>query len=236
MPESLSQLLTPELISQLTALGSVILIDIVLAGDNAIVVALAAAGLPRRQQRRAIMIGIAVALLCRVAFALIATQLLAIIGLLLAGGLLLLWVAWKLWREIRSGAHLLADLDAGHGGTAAEDEGESIAPMTPQAKTFSAAVWQITIADVSMSLDNVLAVAGAAREHPYIMAGGLVLSVALMGVAAGYIAKVMQKHHWLAYVGLLVILWVALAMIYEGGVEVMDAVGGPEGIGLTSGG
>jgi YjbE family integral membrane protein len=200
----------PELASQLTALVSVVLIDIVLAGDNAVVVGTAAAGLPAHQQRKVIMIGAALALLARVAFALIATQLLAIIGLLLAGGLLLLWVAWKIWRDLRSGGHEAAEALA---------EASTGAP-----KTMGSAIAQVAVADISMSLDNVLAVAGAAREHPWIMIFGLLLSIALMAVAAQMIARLIDRHRWIAYVGLVIVLFVAFKMIYEGGIEVFHAV------------
>jgi YjbE family integral membrane protein len=200
----------PVLLSQLTALVSVVLIDIVLAGDNAVVVGTAAAGLPPRQQRQVIILGASLALLARVAFALIATQLLAIVGLLFAGGLLLLWVAWKMWRELR----------AGHHGEGAHGAGR-LGAVAPAKKTFSSAVLQVAVADISMSLDNVLAVAGAARDHPYIMIFGLVLSIALMAVAAGFIARFIDRHPWLAYVGLAIIVVVALRMMWDGAHEVM---------------
>ena len=203
----------PHLVSQLTALMSVIMIDIVLAGDNAVVVGTAAAGLPPKQQRQVIMIGSALALVARVLFALVAVQLLAIIGLLLAGGLLLLWVAWKIWRELRRG----------HDATPDESE---IAQAARQPKTFRSAITQVAVADISMSLDNVLAVAGAAREHPYIMIFGLVFSIALMAVAAGFIARLIDRYRWVAYVGFLIVLVVAVKMIWEGGHEVLDALNG----------
>lgn len=207
-----------ELASQLTALFQVVLIDIVLAGDNAVVVGTAAAGLPPTQQRQVIFLGAGLALLMRIAFALIATQLLAIIGLLLAGGVLLLWVAWKMWRELQAQKaaerHEIPQVVPGAHATA------------PGQKTFASAVAQVAIADVSMSLDNVLAVAGAAREHPYIMAFGLLLSIALMAVAAGWIARLIDRYRWIAYVGLLIVLWVALKMIWDGGLEVWVVVNG----------
>lgn len=213
MPEFL---FSPELTSQLTAFFAVVMIDIVLAGDNAVVVGTAAAGLPWRQQRQVIALGATLALFARVLFALVATQLLAIVGLLLAGGLLLLWVAWKMWREIKAGQAA---------------ESREIPPVVPGAqataaigqKTFRSAVIQVAIADISMSLDNVLAVAGAARDHPYIMIFGLVLSIALMAVAAGFIARLIDRYRWLAFVGLAIILVVALKMIWEGGHEVLEA-------------
>ncbi|CAN5351820.1 TerC family protein [soil metagenome] len=202
------EFLTPE---ALTALVQVILIDLVLAGDNAIVIGLAAAGLPKAQRAKAILIGVGAATILRIVFAGLTTQLLEIVGLLLAGGILLLWVCWKMWRELRSSSN--------HDAAASEDETEG-APT----KTLAQATWQIIVADVSMSLDNVLAVAGAAREHPMVLIFGLVLSIALMGVAASFIAKLLQKHRWIAYVGLAVILYVAGEMIYRGTVEVLPVV------------
>ncbi|MEZ5823605.1 MAG: YjbE family putative metal transport protein [Geminicoccaceae bacterium] len=201
-----------QLMAELSALLKVILIDIVLAGDNAVVVGLAAAGLPAHEQRRVIMWGIGIAFVMRVMFAVVALKLLAIIGLLLAGGILLLWVAWKMWRELRGGA-LDPDVaaDGGKGGET----------------TMRSAIIHVAIADVSMSLDNVLAVAGAARDHMVIMIIGLALSIALMGLAAGYIARLMDRHRWIAYVGLVVVLWVALTMIWEGGHEVLSAMSEP---------
>jgi YjbE family integral membrane protein len=196
-----------DLLSQLTAFVSVVLIDVVLAGDNAVVVGTAASGLPPKQQRHVIMVGSALALVARVAFALIATKLLAIIGLTLAGGLLLLWVAWKIWREIRRG-HVAADGHAAGG----------------KPKSFGAAVVQVAVADISMSLDNVLAIAGAAHDHPWIMVFGLVLSIGLMAVAAGIIARMIDRYRWIAYVGLFIVLAVACKMIWEGGHEVANAV------------
>jgi YjbE family integral membrane protein len=195
------------LTSELGALVSVVIIDLVLAGDNAIVVGIAAAGLAAEQRRRAIVIGIAAAAGLRIVFAVMTTQLLGIIGLTLAGGLLLLWVVWKLWRELRSGfdehqtAHSVAD---------------------GEVKTFPQALFQIVIADVSMSLDNVLAVAGTARDHVWVLVVGLVLSVALMGVAATIVAKLLRRIPWISYVGLALIAWVAFTMIYEGGWEVFQ--------------
>lgn len=196
----------------MTALLQVIMIDLVLAGDNAIVIGLAAAGLPKEQRGKAILIGIIAATVLRIGFASVTVQLLQIIGLLLAGGVLLLWVCWKMWRELRAGPE--HDLDALEHGLNAD--GTTNGPR----KTLSQAIWQITIADVSMSLDNVLAVAGAAREHPTILIFGLVLSIALMGLAASFIAKLLQKHRWIAYVGLAIILYVAGDMIYRGALEV----------------
>jgi YjbE family integral membrane protein len=205
--------------SQLYAFVSVVIIDLVLAGDNAIVVGMAASGLPREKQRSVIMLGIVLALVFRVVFALVAVQLLAIIGLLLAGGLLLLWVAWKMWRELhpRDGASAAAAVDE-----VANPHAPPGAP--PGTKKTSTAIWQIAIADVSMSLDNVLAVAGAARDHMVMLVFGLVLAVALMGVAATFIAKLLARHHWLSYLGLAIITLVALTMIWEGAEEVWTVV------------
>jgi len=205
-----------ELISSqhLTALFQVIMIDLVLAGDNAIVIGLAAAGLPEGQRRKAILIGIVAATILRIGFASVTVQLLQIIGLLLAGGVLLLWVCWKMWRELQMSHHRpkLQSLSAASTIDAPAAAGHQ--------KTLSQAVWQITIADVSMSLDNVLAVAGAAREHPMILIFGLALSIALMGFAANFIARLLEKHRWIAYVGLAIILYVAFDMCYRGVLEV----------------
>jgi YjbE family integral membrane protein len=207
------------------ALMQVIGIDLVLAGDNAIVIGLAAAGLPKEQRAKAILVGIAAATIMRIGFALITTQLLAIVGLLLAGGILLLWVCWKMWQELRAGAHehdieaveALANADLDADGAVADD-----APR----KTFRQAATQIVVADVSMSLDNVLAVAGAAKDHPTVLIIGLALSIAMMGFAASYIASLLNKHRWIAYIGLLIILYVALKMMWEGWHEVQPVVMG----------
>lgn len=192
------------------ALFSVVVIDLVLAGDNAIVVGMVACGLEPSQQRRVIALGIAFALIFRVVFAAMTVQLLAIIGLMLAGGLLLLWVAWKMWREIRAREPVLAA------------DGAVTEPCPP--KSFTTAVVQVAIADVSMSLDNVLAVAGAARDNVWMLVFGLVLSVALMGMAATFIARILVRHHWLNYLGLGIVTLVALSMIYEGAGDVYAAV------------
>lgn len=197
--------------AEFIALATVVLIDLVLAGDNAIVVGMAAAGLPKDIRNKAIIVGIAAAAVLRIIFALFATKLLAIIGLTLAGGILLLWVCWKLWREIRT------DHEAEAAARAAEIAN---AEGAAGGKTFKQAITQIIIADVSMSLDNVLAVAGTAREHTWVLVIGLVLSVALMGVAANFVAKLLKRMPWIAYVGLAVIVWVAAKMIWDGGLEV----------------
>ena len=199
-------LLGPEAV----ALVSVLLIDLVLAGDNAVVVGMAVAGLPAEQKRRAILIGIGAATVMRIGFALITVQLLAVVGLLLAGGILLLWVCWKMFRELRPSAAMRA---------AAEAHGMAVAP-----KTMKQAMVQIVLADVSMSLDNVLAVAGAAREHPWIMVLGLAISVVLMGAAASFIATLLERYRWIAWIGLLIVLYVAVKLIWEGSIEVMEAL------------
>ncbi len=185
----------------------VLLIDLVLAGDNAIVVGALAAGLPADQRRKVILIGVGAALVLRIGFALVVQQLLGIVGLVLAGGLLLLWVAWRMWRDLRGG----------HGESAGspEVEGDEDSGLKP-AKSFAAAAWGVAVADVSMSLDNVLAVAGAAREHPGILIVGLIFAVAMMGVAANIIAKYIERYRWIAWVGLAVIVYVAGKMIWEG--------------------
>jgi YjbE family integral membrane protein len=201
----------------LVALGKVVMIDLVLAGDNAVVIGLAAAGLPKDQRAKAILVGIIAATVLRIGFALIATHLLSILGLILVGGFLLLWVCWKMWRELRDGGHEGDGLESITGEDLNADG--SIAKNAPR-KTFAQAAWQIVIADVSMSLDNVLAVAGAAREHPYVLVIGLVLSIALMGLAASFIAKLLNKYRWIGYVGLAIILYVAVDMIIRGGLEV----------------
>ncbi|MEP9355695.1 TerC family protein [Xanthobacter sp. KR7-65] len=204
----------------LAALMKVIMIDLVLAGDNAIVIGLAAAGLPAEQRARAIMIGIVAATLMRIGFASVTTQLLSIFGLMLAGGLLLLWVCWKMWRELREQALAHELVTESQLNNVSVNSDGTMALNGPPKKTFLQATWVIIVADVSMSLDNVLAVAGAAREHPWVLIFGLALSIALMGAAATYIARLLQKHRWIAYAGLAVILYVALDMIYRGGLEV----------------
>jgi YjbE family integral membrane protein len=199
----------------LNALLQVVLIDLVLAGDNAIVIGLAAAGLPQAQRGKAILIGIVAATMLRILFAGLATQILQIVGLLLAGGILLLWVCWKMWRELRaSPAQPMEAKEAAGAAAGTNVEGK------PR-KTLVQATCQIIVADVSMSLDNVLAVAGAAREHPMVMIFGLALSIAMMGVAASFIAHLLQNHRWIAYVGLAVILYVAVEMIFRGTLDIM---------------
>lgn len=211
-------------LSSLSALLQVIMVDLVLAGDNAIVVGLVAAGLPRDQRTKVIVIGIAAATVMRVGFALITTQLMQIIGLTLAGGILLLWVSWKLWRELseqRKEALAVKELNDATDGDPATPAATNDEP--PPRKTFGQAVTQIVIADVSMSLDNVLAVAGVARDHYWVLIIGLVLSVAFMGAAATLIARLLKRFNWIAYVGLAIIFYVACAMIWDGSIAVMEA-------------
>ena len=197
--------LSPEFIA---ALLQVIMIDLVLAGDNAIVIGLAAAGLPPERRARAILIGIIAATVLRIAFAGVALQLLQILGLLLAGGVLLLWVCWKMWRELRGPSEKETEAALSGG------------PVHAPRKSFAQAAWQILVADVSMSLDNVLAVAGAARDHPVALVFGLALSIVLMGVAASVIARLLNRRRWIAYGGLAIILYVAIDMIWRGALEV----------------
>ncbi len=197
--------------SEISAFLQVILIDVILSGDNAIVIGMAVAGLPQAQRGKIILYGILAATVLRIMFAAVAVQLLTVIGLMLAGGLLLAWVSWKMWRELRLHAK----------GAESELEG---AGAKPAPKTRREAIMQIVMADVSMSLDNVLAVAGAAREHPYILGFGLVLSIALMAMASKLIARLLDRYHWIAYIGLLIIVYVALRMIYDGGLQIYDAV------------
>jgi YjbE family integral membrane protein len=202
---------TPDLA---VAFLQVMAIDLVLAGDNAVVIGLAAAGLPAASRSRAILVGIVAATVLRLAFAAVAVELLAIVGLLLAGGILLLWVCWKMWRELRGPGAEETE--------AALRAGDTNVP----GKTFAQAAWQIVLADISMSLDNVLAVAGAAREHPLALVFGLGLSIVLMGFAANFIARLLNRHRWVAYVGLAIILYVALDMIWRGSLEVQPHVFG----------
>ena len=197
----------------LTVLLQVVMIDLVLAGDNAIVIGLAASGLEAKLRGRAILIGIVAATVLRIAFAAFTIELLEIVGLLLAGGVLLLWVCWKMWRELRN-SRRAASAEVAGGGT--------LAP-----KTLWQAAWQIIVADVSMSLDNVLAVAGAAREHPAALVFGLGLSIVMMGVAASLIARLLERHRWITYIGLAVILYVAGDMIYRGFLEVRPYLPSP---------
>ena len=207
----LAAYLTPGAIA---AFFEILFIDIVLAGDNAIVVGALAAGLPKDQRKKVITIGVLAALVLRVAFALVVTQLLQIVGLVLAGGLLLLWVAWRMYRELRD-----PNENPGSDEVVGDEHSGLRAP-----KSFASAAWGVALADVSMSLDNVLAVAGAARDHPYILVFGLILSVILMGIAANFIARYIERYRWIAWGGLIVILWVAVKMIYEGAGHVAPVI------------
>jgi YjbE family integral membrane protein len=222
----MTELFAPEAIA---ALFQVVMIDLTLAGDNAIVVGMAAAGLPEQQRTRAILFGMAGATALLVMFAGITTQLLKLVGLLFAGGVLLLWVCWKMWRELRATANrqeeeaveALTGLDINADGT--------VTGYAPR-KTLAQAAGQIIIADLSMSLDNVLAVAGAAREHPVVLVFGLSLSIFLMGVAARFIASLLHKYRWIAYLGLGVILYVALGMVFRGAHELTPIVNALAGL------
>jgi YjbE family integral membrane protein len=205
-------------LSELSALAQVVVVDLVLAGDNAIVVGLVAAGLPRHQRAKVIFTGIVAATVLRVGFAVVTTKLLQIIGLTLAGGLLLLWVTWKLWREIK------AQKDHAKAKAAAGIPLDSDEP-TGRPKSVRQAVIQIVLADISMSLDNVLAVAGISLEHTWVLVFGLVLSVALMGLAAALIAGLLKRFPWVSYIGLAIIFYVAVKMIYSGSMDVMQATG-----------
>lgn len=192
-------------VADFIVLAQVLMIDLVLAGDNAIVIGLAVARLPKAQQKQAILIGVGAATVIRIGLALVALRLMAVIGLTLAGGILLLYVVWKSWREFRR-----APLDEG---------------AVPAAGKLRDAAIRIIAADLSMSLDNVLAVAGAARDHPALLAAGLVFSVALMGLAANLVAKLLTRHRWLVWIGLAIVLYVALTMIHAGGLQVATHFG-----------
>lgn len=216
----ISQLAAAPWAPAVLAFGQVLMIDLVLAGDNAVAVGLAAAGVPEAQRNKVILYGLTSAVVMRIGFALITTQLLGIIGLSLAGGVLLLWVCWKMWAEIQEQAAANrqdADIALEQATGIDVDSTPGVDEMSARkVKTFGQALVQILIADLSMSLDNVLAVAGAAREHPVVLALGLLISIALMGVAATWIAKLLHRHRWIGYVGLFVVLYVALHMIWDG--------------------
>ena len=187
------------------ALLQVLMIDVVLAGDNAVVIGLAAARVPLAMRKKVILWGLLAAVLLRIAMAAVAVQLLAIIGLMLAGGILLLWVCWRMWRDLSGDkTHIIPEIETG--------------------ASVKKAITQILIADVSMSLDNVLAVAGAARDHLDVLIIGLLMSVALMGAAASYIAKLLERYRWIAYIGLAIVVYVALSMIWHGYQEVSKAM------------
>jgi YjbE family integral membrane protein len=193
------------LLPDLTVLAQVLLIDLMLAGDNAVVVGLAVTGLPAADRRRAILYGIIGATVIRILFALVALRLLAVVGMLFAGGVLLLWVCWKMFRELRA---------------APDHHAEGGRPP----KSMRAAMTQIILADVSMSLDNVLAVAGAAHGHPYVLAAGLLVSVLLMGIAANFLARILERQRWIAWIGLLIVLYVALKLMWDGYGDIAHAL------------
>ena len=203
-------------------LGQIIVGDLTMAGDNVVIMGSLAAGLPEKERRKVLMFGVGMALVFLITFAVIATQLLKITGLVFAGGLLLLWVAYNMVQELRPRKAVVLDDP-----TTAQVEG----PV--RSKTFLQAAIQITIADLSMSLDNVLAVAGAAREHPGILIVGLIIAVILMGIAANVIARYIDRYRWIGYVGLLVILWVAVKMIWDGYHDVAPVLGWPAASGLV---
>ena len=192
----------------LLTLGQVILIDLTMAGDNVVIIGTLTSGLPDRERKRVIMFGVGMALIFLVGFALIATQLLHVTGLLVAGGLLLLWVAYNMYRELTPTKIVIAD-----------DPSTSAIEGPPRSKSFLRAAIQVTLADLSMSLDNVLAVAATARDHPAVLFIGLALSVTLMGLAANLVARLVQRYRWIAWGGLLMILYVAGKMIYDGIVD-----------------
>src|SRR3954452_10618547 len=192
----------------LLTLGQVILIDLTMAGDNVVIMGTLTSGLPAKQRQKVIMLGVGMALFFLIGFALVATQLLQLTGLVLAGGLLLLWVAYNMYRELRHAPMVTAD-----------DPETPAVEGPPASKTFLQAAIQVTLADLSMSLDNVLAVAATAREHPAVLFVGLALSVTLMGLAANLVAKLVQRFKWIAWIGLLLILYVALNMIWDGAHE-----------------
>jgi YjbE family integral membrane protein len=206
-----AEILTP---AGLAVLAQVILIDLTMAGDNVVIIGTLTSGLPARERRKVILLGVAIAVVFLIGFALIATQLLQVTGLLLAGGLLLLWVSYNMYRELRPKAEVTAD-----------DPLTAVVEGPAASKTFLRAAVQITLADLSMSLDNVLAVAAAAREHPSVLFVGLVLSVTFMGVAASFVAKLIHRFPLLAWAGLLMILYVALKMIWEGWHDVASLLG-----------
>jgi YjbE family integral membrane protein len=198
----------------LAKLGQIIVGDLTMAGDNVVIMGSLASGLPPKDRRKVLMLGVGMALIFLIAFALIATQLLKVTGLVFAGGLLLLWVAYNMFRELHPAKTVVCD-----------DPDTAVVEGPPRVKTFFQAAVQITIADLSMSLDNVLLVASIARNEPALLFIGLTFSVLFMGFAANYVAKLIQRYHWINYVGLAVILYVALTMIYEGWVGGEDVLG-----------
>ena len=208
-----SELITAGAVS---AFFQVVMIDLALAGDNAVAVGIVAAGLPRHQRKAAIFLGLAGAVVMLISFAMITTRLLQVVGLLLAGGFLLLWVCWRMWRDL----HARGREEDQEGEAALEDAtGVNIGASPkarPKPKTLSAALLQILMADLAMSLDNVLAIAGAARQHPWVLVGGLILSISLTGLAASWIAKLLHRFRWIGYIGLAIVIYVALHMVWEG--------------------
>lgn len=213
-------------IAEFNALLQVIFVDLVLAGDNAIVVGMVASGLPAADRRRVIIMGIVAATVMRILFAVVTVELMNVVGLVLAGGLLLLWVCWKLWREIEErrkqgvAAKAVAEVPLDQASAEVPDTPRASATEALPRKSIRQAIVQIVIADLSMSLDNVLAVAGIAREHTWVLVTGLTFSVAFMGLAAAYIARLLERHHWIAYIGLAVIFYVAIEMIVAGARDV----------------
>ena len=199
---SFASILTPTGFAQL---GQIILGDLTMAGDNVVIMGTIASGLPDKERRKVLLLGVSIALVFLIGFALIATQLLKVTGLLFAGGLLLLWVAYNMYRELHPAKLVVAD-----------DPGTTAIEGPPASKSFLKAAIQITLADLSMSLDNVLLVASIARDNPALLFVGLTFSVLLMGFAANYVARLVQRHHWISYIGLVVILYVAGTMIYDG--------------------
>ena len=206
----MESLIGPDGIEALIALGQVVFINVVLSADNAVVIGMAAMGLAAKNRLRVLWLGIALATLMRIGFAVVATELLQVLGLLLAGGVLLLWVAWRLWRELRR----------------TSDPGRIVVAATRETKSLGRALWQIIVADMSMSLDNVLAVAGAAIDRPAIMAAGLAISVLLMGIAAAAVARLLERFRWIAYVGLAIILFIAAKMVWHGAQDIAIAATG----------
>jgi YjbE family integral membrane protein len=206
--------------SGMAKLGQIIIGDLTMAGDNVVIMGSLASGLPAKDRRNVLMLGVGMALVFLITFAVIATQLLKVTGLVFAGGLLLLWVAYNMWRELHPRATVIAD-----------DPATAAVEGPPRSKTFLQAAIQITIADLSMSLDNVLLVASIARENPALLFIGLSFSVLFMGLAANYVARLIQRYHWINYIGLAVILWVAGNMIYEGWLDGEHGLRGAFGLG-----
>jgi YjbE family integral membrane protein len=199
------------------ALLQVIFIDITMAGDNAVVISLAAARVPAHDRRKVIFWGLVWAVILRVILASFVRGVLAVIGFTLAGGILLLWVCWRLYRDIHSDFQDVREGNAAH-------EGSHHSTTVDQTRTVRRAIFHIALADLSMSLDNVLAVAGASVNHPIILAIGLILSIGLIGIASSYVARLLHRHPWISYAGLFIVLYVAITMIVRGSTEVMHAM------------